>query len=159
MDSGGGLRSTYPALHRPSACFVCASGEIRHQVQQFVSGTNERVDAVLSEPEVATEPEPETVEVTEADDSSYRPSWWSPDYWPGGTSDEPVDVATTTTTVATTEPGESSTTVTTSTTTTPGVPNTGAGDIVLNAMILGVSVMIAVIGAVYLYMHRRVLTE
>ncbi len=77
--------------------------------------------AATTEPEVATEPEPETVEVTEADDSSYRPSWWSPDYWPGGTSDEPVDVATTTTTVATTEPGESSTTVTTSTTTTPPV--------------------------------------
>jgi len=47
----------------------------------------------------------------------------------------------------------------TTSTTTPGVPNTGAGDIVLNAMILGVSAMIAVIGAVYLYMHRRVLTE
>jgi len=48
---------------------------------------------------------------------------------------------------------------TTTATTTPGVPNTGAGDIVLNAMILGVSAMIAVGGALYLYMHRRVLTE
>lgn len=57
-----------------------------------------------------TEPEPEAAKEEIADNSSDKPSWWSPDYWTGGTSDEP---ATTTTTVATTEPGESSTTVTT----------------------------------------------
>jgi LPXTG-motif cell wall-anchored protein len=50
------------------------------------------------------------------------------------------------------------TTATTSTTT-PGVPNTGAGDIILNAMILGVSAMIAIGGALYLYTQRRMLAE
>lgn len=43
---------------------------------------------------------------------------------------------------------------TTTSTTTPGVPNTGAGDIALNVMILAVSAMIAVLGAMYLYMQR-----
>ncbi len=47
----------------------------------------------------------------------------------------------------------------TTTTTTPGVPNTGAGDIVLNAMILGVAAMVAIGGALYLYMHRRLGTD
>jgi LPXTG-motif cell wall-anchored protein len=41
-------------------------------------------------------------------------------------------------------------------TTTPGVPNTGAGDIVLNALILGISAMIVVGGALYLYLNRRI---
>lgn len=48
---------------------------------------------------------------------------------------------------------------TTTSTTTPGVPNTGAGDIALNAVILGISAMIAVGGALYLYMQRNVLAE
>jgi LPXTG-motif cell wall-anchored protein len=51
------------------------------------------------------------------------------------------------------------TTTATTSTTTPGVPNTGAGDVVLNALILGVSAMIAIGGALYLYMQRRALTE
>ncbi|MBL8158030.1 LPXTG cell wall anchor domain-containing protein [bacterium] len=48
---------------------------------------------------------------------------------------------------------------TTTSTTTPGVPNTGAGDIALNAVILGISAMIAVGGALYLYMQRNALAE
>jgi LPXTG-motif cell wall-anchored protein len=47
----------------------------------------------------------------------------------------------------------------TTSTTTPGVPNTGAGDIALNAVILGISAMIAVGGALYLYMQRNALAE
>jgi LPXTG-motif cell wall-anchored protein len=41
-------------------------------------------------------------------------------------------------------------------TTTPGVPDTGAGDTLVNSMILGVAALIAVGGALYLYMNRRV---
>lgn len=41
------------------------------------------------------------------------------------------------------------------TTTTPGVPNTGAGDLVLNVMILAVSALVAIGGTLYLYMTRR----
>lgn len=48
---------------------------------------------------------------------------------------------------------------TTTSTTTPGIPNTGAGDIVLNAVILGISAMIAVGGALYLYTQRRSLAD
>lgn len=48
---------------------------------------------------------------------------------------------------------------TTTSTTTPGVPNTGAGDVVINAMILGASAMIAIGGALYLYMQRRIMAE
>lgn len=48
---------------------------------------------------------------------------------------------------------------TTTSTTTPGVPNTGAGDVALNAVILGISAMIAIGGALYLYMQRSALTE
>lgn len=44
---------------------------------------------------------------------------------------------------------------TTTTTTTPGVPNTGAGDLVINVMILAVSALIAIGGALYLYTTRR----
>jgi LPXTG-motif cell wall-anchored protein len=51
------------------------------------------------------------------------------------------------------------TTATTTATTTPGVPNTGAGDVVLNALILGISAMIAVGGALYLYTQRRMFAE
>jgi LPXTG-motif cell wall-anchored protein len=51
------------------------------------------------------------------------------------------------------------TTTATTSTTTPGVPNTGAGDIALNAVILGISAMIAVGGALYLYMQRNALAE
>lgn len=40
---------------------------------------------------------------------------------------------------------------TTTSTTTPGVPNTGAGDLVVNVMILAVSALVAVGGALYLY--------
>lgn len=43
---------------------------------------------------------------------------------------------------------------TTTATTTPGIPNTGAGDIVLNAFVLGVAALIAIGGALYLYMNR-----
>lgn len=45
---------------------------------------------------------------------------------------------------------------TTTATTTPGVPNTGAGDLVLNAMIVGIFAMIAIAGALYLFMHRQI---
>lgn len=45
--------------------------------------------------------------------------------------------------------------IVTSTSTTPGVPNTGAGDVALNAFILGISAMIVVAGALYLYLNRR----
>jgi hypothetical protein len=45
-------------------------------------------------------------------------------------------------------------TATTTATTTPGVPNTGAGDIVMNALILAVSAAIALAGAAYLYTMR-----
>lgn len=55
--------------------------------------------------------------------------------------------------------GFASAQTTTSTTTTPGVPNTGAGDVVINAMILGASAMIAIGGALYLYMQRRMMAE
>lgn len=44
---------------------------------------------------------------------------------------------------------------TTTATTTPGIPNTGAGDVVVNVMILAVSALVAVAGALYLYMTRR----
>jgi len=44
---------------------------------------------------------------------------------------------------------------TTTSTTTPGVPNTGAGDLVINVMILAVSALIAIGGALYLYTTRR----
>jgi hypothetical protein len=43
---------------------------------------------------------------------------------------------------------------TTTATTTPGIPNTGAGDIVLNAFVLGVAALVAIGGALYLYMNR-----
>jgi len=45
---------------------------------------------------------------------------------------------------------------TTTTTTTPGIPNTGAGDVVINSVILGVAALIAIGGALYLYMNRRI---
>lgn len=48
---------------------------------------------------------------------------------------------------------------TTTSTTTPGVPNTGAGDIALNAVILGISAMIAIGGALYLYLQRESLAQ
>lgn len=48
---------------------------------------------------------------------------------------------------------------TTSPTTTPGVPNTGAGDAVVHALILGASAMVAVLGALYLFLQRRMSTE
>lgn len=44
---------------------------------------------------------------------------------------------------------------TTTTTTTPGIPNTGAGDLVINVLILAVSALIAVGGAIYLYSTRN----
>ncbi len=44
---------------------------------------------------------------------------------------------------------------TTTATTTPGVPNTGAGDILANAMILTASAAVALAGAVYLYAQRK----
>ena len=44
---------------------------------------------------------------------------------------------------------------TTTSTTTPGVPNTGASDLVLNVMILAVSALVAVGGALYLYTTRK----
>ncbi len=43
---------------------------------------------------------------------------------------------------------------TTTATTTPGVPNTGAGDLVVNVMVLAVSALIAIGGALYLYTSR-----
>lgn len=43
---------------------------------------------------------------------------------------------------------------TTTSTTTPGIPNTGAGDLVINVMILAVSALIAIGGAFYLYSTR-----
>lgn len=43
----------------------------------------------------------------------------------------------------------------TTSTTTPGVPNTGVGDLVMNVMILAVSALIAIGGALYLYTTRR----
>lgn len=43
---------------------------------------------------------------------------------------------------------------TTTATTTPGVPNTGAGDVVVNAVILTASAALALAGAVYLYATR-----
>lgn len=46
------------------------------------------------------------------------------------------------------------TTATTTGTTTPGVPNTGAGDLVINVMILAISALIAIGGALYLYTSR-----
>jgi len=42
----------------------------------------------------------------------------------------------------------------TTTTTTPGIPNTGAGDLVMNVMILAVSALVAIGGALYLYTTR-----
>lgn len=45
-------------------------------------------------------------------------------------------------------------TTTATATTTPGIPNTGAGDIVLNAFVLGVAALVAIGGALYLYMNR-----
>jgi hypothetical protein len=44
---------------------------------------------------------------------------------------------------------------TTTSTTTPGVPNTGAGDLVVNVMILAVSALVAIGGALYLYTTRK----
>ena len=49
---------------------------------------------------------------------------------------------------------QTTTSATTSATTTPGVPNTGAGDIVTNVMILALSATIAVAAAAYLYATR-----
>lgn len=43
---------------------------------------------------------------------------------------------------------------TTTSTTTPGIPNTGAGDLIINVMILAVSALIAIGGALYLYSTR-----
>lgn len=40
-------------------------------------------------------------------------------------------------------------------TTTPGIPNTGAGDLVMNVLILAVSALVAVGGAMYLYTTRN----
>ena len=55
---------------------------------------------------MATEPEPEAAEVVA--DESYRPDWWSPDYWPGGSTTEPVAVVTDVPgEVVVTEPSES----------------------------------------------------
>ncbi len=42
----------------------------------------------------------------------------------------------------------------TTTTTTPGVPNTGAGDVLVNGLILMLAGLIAFAGALYLYMQR-----
>lgn len=44
---------------------------------------------------------------------------------------------------------------TTTSTTTPGIPNTGAGDLIINVMILAVSALIAIGGALYLYSTRN----
>ncbi len=44
---------------------------------------------------------------------------------------------------------------TTATTTTPGLPNTGQGDVLQTALMLGLSVMIAMGGALYLYYVSR----
>lgn len=41
------------------------------------------------------------------------------------------------------------------TTTTPGVPNTGAGDVVTNSIVLGVAAAVAVAAAAYLYYLRN----
>lgn len=40
-------------------------------------------------------------------------------------------------------------------TTTPGVPNTGSGDLIVNVMILAVSALVAIGGALYLYTTRE----
>lgn len=40
-------------------------------------------------------------------------------------------------------------------TTTPGIPNTGAGDLVVNVMILAISALVAIGGALYLYTTRK----
>lgn len=50
----------------------------------------------------------------------------------------------------------STSSATTSTTTVPGVPSTGvAGDAAVNAILLGLSLVIALGGALYLYMRSR----
>jgi len=50
----------------------------------------------------------------------------------------------------------STSSATTSTTTLPGVPSTGvAGDATINAILLGLSLVIALGGALYLYMRSR----
>lgn len=46
------------------------------------------------------------------------------------------------------------TTATTTATTTPGVPNTGAGDVLTNVIILALSAAVAVAAAAYLYATR-----
>lgn len=43
---------------------------------------------------------------------------------------------------------------TTTVTTTPGIPNTGASDLIVNVMILAVSALVAIGGTLYLYMTR-----
>jgi hypothetical protein len=44
---------------------------------------------------------------------------------------------------------------TTTATTTPGIPNTGAGDVVTNSVVLAVAALIAVGAAAYLYYTRN----
>jgi|GEM_PF-1607380 len=46
------------------------------------------------------------------------------------------------------------TTATTTATTTPGVPNTGAGDVLTNIVILALAATVAVAAATYLYATR-----
>ncbi len=49
---------------------------------------------------------------------------------------------------------QTTTMATTTATSTPGVPNTGAGDILTNAIILALSATVAVAAAAYLYATR-----
>jgi hypothetical protein len=42
----------------------------------------------------------------------------------------------------------------TTTTTTPGIPNTGAADMLVNGLVLGVAALIAIAAAAYLYARR-----
>lgn len=44
---------------------------------------------------------------------------------------------------------------TTTSTTTPGVPDTGVGDLIVNVMLLAMSALIAIGGALYLYTLRK----
>ena len=51
--------------------------------------------------------------------------------------------------------GVASAQTTTATTTTPGIPNTGAGDVVTNAIVLSVAALLSVSAAAYLYYARN----
>ncbi len=50
-------------------------------------------------------------------------------------------------------------TSTTGTTTVPGVPNTGAGDVFTNILLLGISAAVVAVGIVYLARARANATE